>query len=102
MDGQTQTSAERKRPTQRRPGLTSGTPWAANETEPAQIFLRTRFTETLTDRSFVSRSPQNAPFLQTADCIEGEGDQRPLLQTPQCVPQLGQVYPPGQNAIPDY
>ena len=74
----------------------------ANETEPARAFLRTMPTRTLTDRSFVSRSPQNAPFPQTADCIEGEGDQRRLLQTRQCVPRLGQVYPRVRNAIPDY
>jgi high-affinity iron transporter len=73
----------------------------ANEAESARAFLRTRSTRTLKDRSFGSRSRQNAPFLQTADCIEGEGDQHPLLQTRQCVPQLGQVYPPTQNAIPD-
>jgi high-affinity iron transporter len=72
-----------------------------NGTEPVRAFLRTRSTRPLKDRSFVSRSRQNAPFLQTADCIEVEGDQHPLLQTRQCVPQLGQVYPPAQNAILD-
>jgi len=42
----------------------------ANETHPARAFLRTRSTRILKDCSFVSRSGQNAPFLQTADCIE--------------------------------
>jgi high-affinity iron transporter len=74
----------------------------ANETEPARAFLPTRSTRTLKNCSFVSRSLQNAPFLQTADCIEGGGDQRPLLQTRQCVPQPGQAYPRVQNAIPGY
>jgi hypothetical protein len=74
----------------------------ANETEPARAFLPTRSARTLKDCSFVSRSQQNAPFLQTADCIEGGGDQRPLLQTRQCVPQPGQAYPRVQNAIPGY
>jgi high-affinity iron transporter len=74
----------------------------ANETEPARAFLPPRSTKTLKNCSFVSRSQQNAPFLQTADCIEGEGDQRPLLQTRQCVPQPGQAYPRVQNAIPGY
>jgi len=61
-------------------------PALANQIEPARAFLPTRSTRTLKGRSFVSRSRQNAPFLQTADCIEGGGDQRPLLQTRQCVP----------------
>jgi len=74
----------------------------ANETHPARAFLRTRSTRILKDCSFVSRYGQNAPFLQTADCIEGGGDQRPLLQTRQCVPQPGRAYPPVQNAIPGY
>jgi high-affinity iron transporter len=74
----------------------------ANETEPARAFIRTRSTRTPKDRSFVSRSRQNAPFLQTADCTEGGGDQRPLLQTRQCVPQPGRAYPPVRNAIPGY
>jgi high-affinity iron transporter len=74
----------------------------ANETEPVRAFLPTRSTRTLKDCSFVSHSRQNAPFLQTADCIEGGGDQRPLLQTRQCVPQPGQAYPRVQNAIPGY
>jgi high-affinity iron transporter len=74
----------------------------ANETEPGRAFIRTRSTRTPKGRSFVSRSRQNAPFLQTADCIEGGGDQRPLLQTRQCVPQSGRVYPPVQNAIHGY
>src|SRR6202045_2364893 len=74
----------------------------ANETEPARAFLRTMPTRTLTDRSFVSRAPQTAPFPQTPACIQGEGDQRRLLQTRQCVPRLGQVYPRVRNAIPDY
>jgi high-affinity iron transporter len=74
----------------------------ASETEPARAFLRTRSTGTLKDRSFVSRSRQSAPFLQTADCIEGGEDQRPLLQTRQCVPQPGRAYPPVQSAIPGY
>src|SRR6266699_443900 len=75
-------------------------PW---QTKPSQLghFSR-RSTRTLKDCSFVSRSGQNAPFLQTADCIEGGGDQCPLLQTRQCVPQPGQAYPPVQNAIPGY
>jgi high-affinity iron transporter len=77
-------------------------PALANETEPTRAFLPTRSTRTLKDCSFVSRSGQNAPFLQTADCIEGGGDQRPLLQTRQCVPQPGRAYPPVQNAIPGY
>ena len=74
----------------------------ANETEPARAFIRTRSTRTPKDRSFVSRSRQNAPFLQTADCTEGGVDQRPLLQTRQCVPQPGRAYPPVRNAIPGY
>ena len=74
----------------------------ANETEPVRAFLPTQSTRTLKDCSFVSRSGQNAPFLQTADCIEGVGDQRPLLQTRQCVPQPGQACPPVQNATPGY
>ena len=74
----------------------------ANETEPARAFIRTRSTRTPKDRCFVSRSRQNAPFLQTADCTEGGGDQRPLLQTRQCVPQPGRAYPPVRNAIPGY
>ena len=73
-----------------------------NETEPARAFLPTRSTRTLKGRSLVSRSRQNAPFLQTVDCIEGGGDQRPLLQTRQRVPQPGRAYPPVQNAIPGY
>jgi high-affinity iron transporter len=77
-------------------------PALANETEPARAFLPMRSTRTLKDCSFVSRSRQNAPFLQTADCIEGGPDQRPLLQTRLCVPQPGRAYPPVQNAIPDY
>jgi high-affinity iron transporter len=77
-------------------------PALANETEPARAFLPTQSTRTLNGRSFVSRSRQNAPFLQTVDCIEGGGDQRRLLQTRQCAPQPGQAYPPVQNAIPGY
>jgi high-affinity iron transporter len=74
----------------------------ANETEPARAFLPMRSTRAPKDRSLVSRSRQNAPFLQTVDCIEGGEDQRPLLQTRQCVPQPGQAYPRVQNAIPGY
>jgi hypothetical protein len=74
----------------------------ANKTEPFRAFLPTRSTRTLKDCSFVSRSRQNAPFLQTVDCIEGGADQHPLLQTRQCVPQAGRAYPPVQNAILDY
>ena len=74
----------------------------ANEIEPVRAFLSTRSARTLKDCSFASRSQQNAPFLQTADCIEGGADQRPLLQTRQCVPQPGQAYPRVQNAIPGY
>src|SRR6476659_4388439 len=77
-------------------------PALANETEPARAFLPTRSTRTVKGRSFVSRSRQSAPSLQTVDCIEGGGDQRPLLQTRQCGPQPGQAYPPVQNAIPGY
>ena len=77
-------------------------PALANQIEPARAFLPTRSTRTLKGRSFVSRSRQNAPFLQTADCIEGGGDQRPLLQTRQCVPQPGRAYPQVRNAIPGY
>jgi high-affinity iron transporter len=73
-----------------------------NETEPTRAFLPTQSARTLKGRSFASRSQQNAPFLQTADCIEGGADQRPLLQTRQCVPQPGQAYPPVLNAIPGY
>src|SRR6476469_8465763 len=73
-------------------------PALANETEPARAFLPTRSTRTVKGRSFVSRSRQSAPSLQTVDCIEGGGDQRPLLQTRQCGPQPGQAYPPVQNA----
>jgi high-affinity iron transporter len=53
----------------------------ANETEPARPFLPTRSARTLKGCSFGSRSQQNAPSLQTADCIEGGADQRRLLQT---------------------
>jgi high-affinity iron transporter len=77
-------------------------PALANETEPAPAFLPTPSTRTLKDCSFVSRSRQNVPFLQTADCIEGGGDQRPLIQTRQCVPQPGRAYPPVRSAIPGY
>src|ERR1700746_1346080 len=73
------------------------------QTKPSQLgHFSGRSTRTLKDRSFVSRSRQNAPFLQPADCIEGGVDQRPLLQTRQCVPQPGQAYPRVQNAIPGY
>jgi len=74
----------------------------ADETEPARAFLPARSARTLKDCYFVSRSRQNAPFLPTADCIEGGGDQRPPLQTRRCVPQPGRAYPPVQNAIPGY
>jgi len=77
-------------------------PALANETEPARAFLPTRSARTVKGRSFVSRSRRNAPSLQTVDCIEGGGDQRPLLQTRQCVPKPGRAYPPVQNAIPGY
>ena len=73
----------------------------ANQAEIARTFLPRRSIRTLKDRSFVSRSRQSAPFLRTADYIEGEEDQRPLLRIRQCVPQPAQVYPPAQNAIPD-
>jgi high-affinity iron transporter len=74
----------------------------ANETEPTGAFLPTRSARTLKGCSLGSRSQQNAPSLQTADCIEGGADQRRLLQTRQCVQQPGQAYPRVLNAIPDY
>jgi high-affinity iron transporter len=60
-------------------GRRADSPALANEIEPARAFLLTRSTRTLKDCSFVCRSQQTAPSLQTADCIEGGGDQRPLL-----------------------
>jgi high-affinity iron transporter len=74
----------------------------ANETEPARAFLRTWPITTLKDGSFVSRSRQNAPFLQTADCIEAGVDLRQPPRSRQSVPQLGQVFRRVQSAIPDY
>jgi high-affinity iron transporter len=74
----------------------------ANETDPARAFLPTPSAKTLKDCSFALRSQQNAPFLQTADCIEGGEDQRPLPQTRRCVPPPGGVCPPVQNATPGY
>ena len=74
----------------------------ANETEPARAFLPTRSTRTLKDCSFASRSRQNAPFLQTADCIEAGGGLRQPPRNRQCVPQPGQLYRRVQSAIPDY
>ena len=75
-------------------------PALANETEPARAFLPTRSARTPKECSFVSRSRQNAPFLQTADCIEGGVDQRPLLQTRQCVPPPGRAYPTSPERNP--
>jgi hypothetical protein len=74
----------------------------SNETEPARAFLRTRPIRTLKDGSLVSRSRQNAPSLQTVDCIEAGGGLRQPPRTRQSVPQLGQVFRPVQSAIPGY
>ena len=77
-------------------------PALANETELARAFFPTRSARTLKDCSFASRSQQNAPSLQTGDCIATREGQRQPLQTRQCVPQPGPAYPPVQNAIPGY
>jgi len=74
----------------------------ANETEPVRAFLPVRSTRAPKDRSLVSHSRQNAPFLQTADCIEARGDLRQPLRTRQCVPQPDQVFRRVQSAILDY
>ena len=73
---------------------------SANE-RASSASLPTRSTRTLKGHAFVSPSRRSAPFLQTVDCIEGGGDQRPLLRTRQSVPQLGQVFRRVQSAIHD-
>jgi high-affinity iron transporter len=74
----------------------------ANETEQTGALFPTRPIRTLKDCSFVSRSRQNAPSLQTVDYIEAGGDPRQPPRTRQSAPQPGGACPPVQNVIPGY